>query len=409
MSGSTSIPKLPSEPAAKAPRLSPVIYRGQRVSGVYRDTRSKGGKTLVLKFRLPNAGGLYQEWLDGPDRGDVRYAIQRRDEVKGEAARGRKRRDTRETFAQYAQRWVRSYRGRTARGVSPRTIAGYARDLERHVLPVLGPMRLSAIDPSDVRELVRRLEMKGLRRNTVRGVIASVRALLATAHGDGLIATNPASGLRLPMEDTAKRKHLEDDELRALYEATDPQWQLAIRLLAFSGCRISEFIALRWSDLDFDLRTLRIDCQWDASSKSRIPPKSRHGVRTIRLTADLIADLRRWRLASKFSTDDHPLFPSRNGSPLNQSNFDNRVFRPAAKAAGLEWATPHSLRHTCGTRLARQGYRAEEIAAWLGHHSASFSLDTYIGRPTEPPEVEGRGLDLLARDKTEALSRERSL
>ena len=114
-------------------RLTSVTYRGQRVSGIYRDTRSKDGKTLVLKFRLANAGGIYQEWLDGPDRGDVRYAIQRRDEVKGEAARGRKRRDTRETFGQYAQRWVQSYRGRTARGVTSRTIDGYSRDLERHV------------------------------------------------------------------------------------------------------------------------------------------------------------------------------------------------------------------------------------------------------------------------------------
>lgn len=47
---------------------------------------------------------------------------------------------------------------------------------------------------------------------------------------------------------------------------------------------------------------------------------------------------------------------------------------------------------TCGTNLARAGRRPEEIAAWLGHHAASFSLDTYVGRPSAT-KVEG--VDLL--------------
>jgi len=45
--------------------------------------------------------------------------------------------------------------------------------------------------------------------------------------------------------------------------------------------------------------------------------------------------------------------------------------------------------------LARKGLRPEEIQAWLGHHAASFTQDTYIGRPSQPPDVERLGLDLL--------------
>ena len=75
--------------------------------------------------------------------------------------------------------------------------------------------------------------------------------------------------------------------------------------------------------------------------------------------------------------DDDLVFPSASGSPLNDSNL-YRVFRPAAARAGVPWATFHTLQHTCATALFRHGMNAKQVQGWLGHHAASFTLDTYV-------------------------------
>ena len=60
------------------------------------------------------------------------------------------------------------------------------------------------------------------------------------------------------------------------------------------------------------------------------------------------------------------------------TNYYSRVYKPAAVKAGVPWATLHTLRHTCATDLFRARKNAKQVQEWLGHHSASFTLDTYI-------------------------------
>lgn len=52
--------------------------------------------------------------------------------------------------------------------------------------------------------------------------------------------------------------------------------------------------------------------------------------------------------------------------------------KPAAKRAGVPWATLHTFRHTCATMLFRHGLNAKQVQAWLGHHSPAFTLSTYV-------------------------------
>jgi integrase len=55
-----------------------------------------------------------------------------------------------------------------------------------------------------------------------------------------------------------------------------------------------------------------------------------------------------------------------------------RAVRAAGAAAGVPWAHPHALRHTCATRLFRAGLNAKQVQVWLGHHSPAFTLATYV-------------------------------
>jgi integrase len=72
------------------------------------------------------------------------------------------------------------------------------------------------------------------------------------------------------------------------------------------------------------------------------------------------------------------VFPARNGSPLRQENVRRRALKPAVEEAGAGWAGFHTFRHTCASMLFERGANAVQVQRWLGHHSAAFTLVTYV-------------------------------
>lgn len=300
--------------------------------------------------------------------------------------RGEYRALKRVRFADYAEAWLANYAGRTSRGVRPATLADYERTTKVYLTPRFGSMLLAEITLGDVRAFAKALVEKGLAPNTVRNVITPLRAMMASALEEGLIRYSPAAGLRLPTPERGTIKHLEPKQLESLYDKTPEEWRLWVRLLVYTGARIGEFVEVRWGDVDLDASTLTISRRRYRGTIDR--PKSAFGTRTIPLTRQLVADLRRHKLASRWSSDADPIFATSEGTPHQPSNVSRRVFKPVAKAAGVAWASFHTLRHTCATRLAREGYGASEVQAWMGHHAASFSLDVYVGRPSRLQPVE---------------------
>ena len=104
-------------------------------------------------------------------------------------------------------------------------------------------------------------------------------------------------------------------------------------------------------------------------------PKSKYGRRAIPLSQGLSQAL--WRVRGK-APDSAPVSSSREGTYLDPSNVAARILKPAAKRAGVPWAGFHTFRHTCATILFRHGRNAKQVQMWLGHHSPSFTLATYV-------------------------------
>jgi integrase len=354
-----------------------VFKRGNRYAVIFRDAlgkqRQRSARTLVEARKLRSA-------------------------LSTDVARGEYRELSRVTFEDYAATWARTYRGRTGKGIRPATLHDYARDLERHAVPFFARRRLVEIEPRDVKLFAASLEEQGLSPSSVRNIVAPVRAMLATAVEEGLLRSNPAVGLRLAGTARGRVRHLEPEELARLHAEVPERWRLWVRLLAYTGCRIGEFVALRWSDVDLDAGTLTIERRLYRGGYD--VPKSAYGRRTLPLTRELVVDLKRHRLASRFSANGDPVFAGATGQPVQAPNLGRRVFKPAAARAGVSWAGFHTLRHTCGTLLARKGLRAEEIQGWLGHHAASFTQDTYIGRPRALPDPDLLDLDALRFSQT---------
>lgn len=339
----------------------------------------KRGSRYVVVFRDPSGRQRKRAARTLAEARDLKAALT------ADVRRGEYRSLSKVTFGEYVAEWIGSYQGRTSRGIRPETLADYRHDLGLDqdgnatgsgALVFFGRMQLSAIEPRDVKRYAAELAARGLSPSSVRNLLAPVRALLATASEDGLIRGNPAAGLRIVQrveQEESRTKALTEDELQALLAEVPDEWRTFFKLLAHTGLRIGEAVALTWADVDFgkcrvSVRRRLYRGRFDA-------PKSRYGRRAVPLSQGLSQAL--WRLRGT-AGDEAPVFPSRQGSHLDPSNVAARVLKPAARRAGVPWAGFHSLRHTCATMLFRHGLNAKQVQMWLGHHSPAFTLATYV-------------------------------
>jgi integrase len=146
-------------------------------------------------------------------------------------------------------------------------------------------------------------------------------------------------------------------------------------LLAATGLRISEAIALRWSDLQLDTAAPRLQVSRAIVRGVVGAPKSRHGARLVPLPAELANALRAVRPPG--SPDDALVFPGRDGAPADVGSLRRRVLVPAADRASLPGVGFHTLRHTCASLLIESGLSVLRLQRWMGHHSPAFTLETY--------------------------------
>ncbi len=303
------------------------------------------------------------------------------------------------TLHEYAREWVKRHRGRGRRGFRENTRDEYERLLERYVLKYFPERtRLTDITPLKIAEFVSWLceqtrpapttedekRRVPIADKTVRNIVTPLRACLATAAREGLIRSNPARDVDLP--DRRDGGEPEDDEVKAMSReelaallAAFPQtWHLFFWFLSVTGVRISEAIALQWRHIDLDEANPHLKVR-RALVKGRLgPPKSRYGRRDIPLDDSIATALREHWQASEWSGEHHFVFPAGNGSPLMPGNVSRRVLEPARNKVGLEWVGFHAFRHTCATLLFAEGRNAVQVQRWLGHHSAAFTLATYV-------------------------------
>jgi integrase len=213
---------------------------------------------------------------------------------------------------------------------------------------------------------------------SVANALVPLRLCIADAERCGLIeegigstlsATRRRSGLG-----RAEGRFLTRRQLRRLMAEIPERWNLFFELLASTGLRVSEAIALRWMDLDLGKEShlkVRRSCVRGVIGN----PKSRFGYRRVPLAADLVSRLLGARPAT--FEDASLVFSTRNGTAINPGNVRKRVLAPAVKRAGLSRIGFHAFRHTCASLLIERGLSLLRLQLWMGHHSAAYTIDTY--------------------------------
>nr|MDP9020188.1 site-specific integrase [Actinomycetota bacterium] len=258
----------------------------------------------------------------------------------------------------YAWGWLRGH----AR-LAKRTREIYEAQLRLHILPdidpavpALGAVALTDITPALVRQWYSALVAKHS-ASVAAKAYTRLRQILTAAMNDDLIGKNPCRIQRGGVEHHPEQRFATMAELAALAEAVPDRYRAMVLVAGLCGLRLGELCALRWEDVDLAAAAITVRRKRLRLASGEViedDPKSRAGRRTVALPAVLVAELERHRRVHGVAPGGY-VFTSEEGTTLERSNFRQRVWLPAAKAAGLEGLRFHDLRHTAGTLAARTG------------------------------------------------------
>jgi integrase len=290
------------------------------------------------------------------------------------------------TLEQFLRAWLEEV---IKRHRKPATYDSYAQLCRLYIYPNLGGIKLEALQSPHIQRLLNKLTDDGLQ--SARNVHALLRTALNQAMRWQYIGRNPAAtGLvTAPAARKSETPPLTVDGARRLLKTIEGhRLELVYRLVLSLGLRKGEVLGLRWSDVDWERRSLRIEqqVQNDRAGKVRIVrPKTKESRRIVFLPDVLIAALRlHWqRQQDERATRDtewreHGLiFPSNVGTPMSPRNIV-RHFKSALAATDLATTTRfHDLRHSCASILLAQGVPLTEVSKLLGHSSIQITADLY--------------------------------
>ncbi len=271
--------------------------------------------------------------------------------------------------------------------LKPVTRYNYKRDLEIHMLPVFGNKKIKDITTPALTGFFTGLDKSSETTRKLKTVMSSV---FAYGVNQGYIKTNPCIGA-LYKKDTSKAKkikYLDKEQCRKLMSVTTEYstFNTIIQFLLFTGLRIGECLALRWSDVDFENDTISInhtlsfaDDKWFLSV-----PKTQTSFRTIKLSnyaKELLLRHKREQDKLKEVVGKawvHPdiVFTSAIGNYYCRS-FTNKQLKKILVDNDLPELSVHGLRHSNASLMINNGIDVKAISEHLGHCNTAITSDIY--------------------------------
>lgn len=292
------------------------------------------------------------------------------------------------TVAEWLTIWLNEYCG----SIKPGTRKTYSDTIRTHVAPALGNFRLCILQPHDVQRFINALQQgeKPLSAKTIKNIHGTLCKALSEACRVKYIASNPASGCILPKVVREEIHPFEAEEIIAFMNAIHGTPSEALFFVALNtGMRLSELIGLRWSRVDFQKGTIKVDVQMlvkrgKEGTRELAPPKNGKP-RTFAAAPAVMECLkavsvqqREWKKqAGQLWQDTHGLvFTNEIGEEIPHKTIEHRFARILTDA-GIEHHRFHDLRHTFTVESIRAGVDVKTLSSMLGHSSVSFTLDVY--------------------------------
>lgn len=300
---------------------------------------------------------------------------------------GEPARDSGAVLSEFAATWCRTTLQATS--IKESTKALYDSISRNHIADTeLGELTLGRLRPQAVEAWIAERRSQGLSDSTIRTAYTVLRLMLDSAKRDGLIRANPTHAVKRPQSSFQEADFLDAQQVRdLLVAAKGSRYQALFELIARTGMRRGEALGLKWRDIDFKRKDLRIRGTLSLvnGSLSVTEPKTVRSRRSVALSPALETVLRVIQHEQANQRDRRgPLwhstgfvFTTLDGQPVDPRNA-LRAFRSAAQAAGLPDSTNiHTLRHTVASMMIDNGTHLKVVSDVLGHSSISITADVY--------------------------------
>lgn len=266
------------------------------------------------------------------------------------------------------------------------------RNFDNHILPYLGRKNISDIDDDYIQKVVNKW-FKSKLRNYKRFLNAT-SLIFQYAKRKHYITTNPCENVIIPRQEShlhlmAENYYTKEELqkfLQCVYESSDFNVYAFFRLLAFSGMRKGELLALTWSDVHFKEMTISIT-KTQSRGKDGIniqTAKTNESMRTVWLDRKTISILKDWKKEQRTW-----LLQRGYNQPSNQLVFQNgynTMYQPikprlwmlrVTDEYNLKRITIHGFRHTYATIAYKAGLDVKQLQHQLGHRNIQTTLDIY--------------------------------
>ena len=293
-------------------------------------------------------------------------------------------------FYDYFKQWVDVYKKGAIREA---TMAKYMMSL-KWVEKLAPELKISEMTRTAYQKLLNDYA-KEHERQTTLDFHHQLKGAIIDAVDEGIIDRDPTRKAIIKGKNPTNKKikYLNQFELHTLIAhlelKEDPSWDWFILLVAKTGMRFSEALAITPADFDFARQTLSISKTWDYKGDGGfLPTKNKSSVRKIQID---------WQIVVKFSElikgmpEDKPIFV---GEDKIYNSTVNDVLTRHCKACGISQISIHGLRHTHASLLLFAGVSIASVARRLGHASMTTTQKTYLHIIQE---LENKDVDLVMR------------
>ena len=260
--------------------------------------------------------------------------------------------------------------------VKQNTYEKYDRVMKSYVISYWKDREIENITREDIVELlyVELRQKRGLSVSGVNFVIGILKRVFDVAKDNGIITVNPCRNIkRLPNIGQQKAEAFTKSEQlkveRHIEKANNPKLY-GIIICLYTGLRIGELLALKWSDIDLKNRIMYVNKSVDQKGNVN-QPKTSAGNRIIPIPHELITTFRRLK-----ADNNCEYVISTEGRQTGVRSYQ-RLFERMLRKIGIRVLKFHTLRHTFATRAIESGMDVKTLSELMGHSNVSITLNCY--------------------------------
>src|SRR5699024_6343477 len=268
-----------------------------------------------------------------------------------------------------------------------------------HILPRFGSMRINKINANHLQQAVNKWHDQLEKYRTIYNYAVKI---LDYAGQRRYIKENPKDFENVPkpkrIRKDLKKKFYSREELKQFMKALDkenmPMWNMFFRLLAYTGLRRGEALALTWGDVTFSKQSdneayVSVNKNLATGEQNQLivqPPKNDESYRDVTIDPGTENMLKQWRtqqaelllgLGFNAMNKNQLLFSKlKDNTHLNLSTPRNRLVNITDRN-NIPFISPHGFRHTHASLLFEAGYSIEEVMERLGHSDIQTTLNIY--------------------------------